>query len=78
VIRAMRAECPGVDLRAAHRKFTDYWRAKSGQAATKVDWVATWRNWIRTEAERGPHRNGRSIDSTANIKGWMARKGEHS
>ncbi len=38
-----------VDQRtAAHEleKFRNYWTAKAGQAARKVDWEATWRNWI--------------------------------
>lgn len=47
LIDAMRTECPGIDLQAEHRKFTDYWRAKTGRDATKLDWAATWRNWIR-------------------------------
>ena len=47
VIEDMRAECPKVDLEAEHRKFVDYWRAKAGKDATKLDWDATWRNWIR-------------------------------
>lgn len=34
------------------RKFRDYWLAKSGAQATKKDWTATWRNWIRTSTER--------------------------
>lgn len=29
-------------------KFRDYWIAKSGQQAAKLDWEATWRNWCRT------------------------------
>lgn len=29
-------------------KFRDYWTAKSGQQAAKLDWQATWRNWCRT------------------------------
>ena len=29
--------------------FRDYWVAKTGQAATKRDWFATWRNWVRRE-----------------------------
>ncbi len=41
-------------------KFVDYWRAKSGKDATKRDWIATWRNWMRRaqdDAERrGPAR----------------------
>jgi hypothetical protein len=31
-----------------YEKFKDYWLAKSGKDATKVDWDATWRNWIRS------------------------------
>lgn len=40
--------------RREYPKFLDYWRAKSGQAATKLDWSATWRNWLRTAVERQP------------------------
>ena len=39
-----------IDNEAA--KFRDYWIAKSGQSATKVDWSATWRNWCRNVIER--------------------------
>lgn len=35
-------------------KFRDYWRAKPGAAGVKLDWEATWRNWVRSAAERGP------------------------
>ncbi|GAA4664582.1 YdaU family protein [Bartonella pachyuromydis] len=34
------------------KKFRDYWQAKSGKDALKVDWQATWRNWFRREIER--------------------------
>lgn len=27
--------------------FVDFWHAKSGRDATKLDWEATWRNWCR-------------------------------
>lgn len=33
-------------------KFRDYWTAKSGKDATKLDWPATWRNWCRNAASR--------------------------
>jgi hypothetical protein len=33
-------------------KFKNYWTAKAGQGATKLDWEATWRNWIISTAER--------------------------
>ncbi|WP_208438799.1 YdaU family protein [Bartonella grahamii] len=32
-------------------KFRDYWTAKSGKDATKIDWQATWRNWVRRAIE---------------------------
>jgi uncharacterized protein YdaU (DUF1376 family) len=35
-------------------KFKDYWVSKTGQGATKKDWLATWRNWCRTYEERNP------------------------
>lgn len=33
-------------------KFRDYWTAKTGKDATKLDWPATWRNWCRNAASR--------------------------
>ena len=33
-------------------KFIDYWRARAGPGAIKLDWDATWRNWMRTANER--------------------------
>ena len=43
---------PKVDGRRETEKFINYWSAKSGSDATKLDWVATWRNWILRAAER--------------------------
>jgi len=37
-------------IQVAH-KFKDYWIAKAGKDATKADWLATWRNWVRREME---------------------------
>lgn len=28
-------------------RFRDYWISKTGRDATKRDWLATWRNWMR-------------------------------
>ena len=28
-------------------KFRDHWTAKAGKDATKLDWAATWRTWVR-------------------------------
>lgn len=42
-----RQERPGVDLRSETEAFRDYWKAKAGKDGVKLDWSATWRNWIR-------------------------------
>jgi hypothetical protein len=33
--------------------FRDYWIAKPGKDGVKLDWQATWRNWIRKAKEYG-------------------------
>jgi hypothetical protein len=37
-------------------RFRDYWLARAGPQAVKLDWPATWRNWIRrvTEQRQSP------------------------
>ncbi|SNR44538.1 hypothetical protein SAMN06265360_10658 [Haloechinothrix alba] len=40
-------------------KFIDYWRAKAGKDATKVDWVSTWRNWMRKAQQDVENRRSR-------------------
>lgn len=37
---------------ADHEAFCDYWRSTPGAKGRKLDWVATWRNWMRREHER--------------------------
>lgn len=32
--------------------FRDYWHARAGPAAVKLDWFATWRIWIRNEENK--------------------------
>lgn len=32
-------------------KFRDHWTAASGQKASKADWQAAWRTWVRNEVE---------------------------
>ncbi|SFI69985.1 Helix-turn-helix domain-containing protein [Pseudomonas guineae] len=40
-------------LLAIAEDFRDYWTAKTGSQATKLDWHATWRRWMRSQR---PHR----------------------
>lgn len=36
-----------IEVRREAEKFRDHWHAKGGADARKVDWEATWRNWVR-------------------------------
>jgi hypothetical protein len=60
-MRAWAAESvPGLNVDLSTQKFTNYWRAKAGRDAAKLDWPATWRNWLLNDHERsvapGPQR----------------------
>jgi hypothetical protein len=49
------AACPNLDPQRIVRislDFRDYWLGKAGKDARKADWLATWRKWVRKEAER--------------------------
>lgn len=41
-------------IRQESDKFRDYWMAKPGAAGRKLDWDATFRNWIRRSIETAP------------------------
>lgn len=51
LIAVLRAECPNVDQQREHRKFVDYWISQPGQKGVRLNWDATWRNWVRRAAE---------------------------
>jgi uncharacterized protein YdaU (DUF1376 family) len=40
-------ERPDIDVRLVAEQFKDYWIAQPGQKGVKLDWDATWRNWVR-------------------------------
>lgn len=49
-------EVPLVNVDDATRRFVDYWRAASGQTASKRDWTAAWRNWLRKDNDTASQR----------------------
>lgn len=53
-----RENAPYVDGKLQTTKFINYWRAKAGRDATKVDWVATWQNWF-LKAQEDAEASGR-------------------
>lgn len=47
------SERPDLDVMLQAAKFADFWHAKAGKDGRKLDWQATWRNWIRNEKRAG-------------------------
>lgn len=47
---------PDVNWELETDKFFDHWKAKSGRDATKSDWPACWRNWMRNSVNFGARR----------------------
>ncbi|EJF83595.1 DUF1376 domain-containing protein [Bartonella rattimassiliensis] len=39
-------------------KFRDFWNAKAGKDASKRDWQATWRNWVRNSKDNPKNKQG--------------------
>jgi len=46
-----------LDAQAITVEFVDYWVGVAGVKGVKLDWVATWRNWIRRKAEETPRQS---------------------
>lgn len=44
-----RKERPDLRWQDVAARFWDYWVAQPGPKGRKVDWSATWRNWVRNE-----------------------------
>lgn len=40
-------ERPDLEPVQTFEKFKDYWISQPGQKGVKLDWFATWRNWVR-------------------------------
>lgn len=53
-IASVRSTFPGMEsefMSYEHEKFMDYWTSVSGSRGTKLDWDATWRNWMKRAVE---------------------------
>lgn len=48
-------ERPDLDTGRVAQQFKDFWIAKPGKEGRKLDWQATWRNWVRNQRQgNGP------------------------
>ena len=63
LIEFCRTERPDLDPQAVADRFRDYWTAQAGAKGRKLDWPATWRNWVRnekTQSKNPPKSNGKT------------------
>ncbi|MEX1078903.1 MAG: hypothetical protein WED09_07330 [Homoserinimonas sp.] len=63
-MRAWAAErAPLVNVDLATERFVNYWRAKSGKDASKIDWKRTWNNWLLSDQEKAEQRGPKATPS---------------
>lgn len=60
-------ERPDLTAKKVFESFKDYWTAKPGAGGVKLDWFATWRNWIRSQAAQ------KSVSTFAQVKADVAK-----
>lgn len=71
------AKAAGVDLVTQTEAFLDHFRAMPGAKALKLDWIATWRNWMRRAPQFGgrsnvvPLRQPARSTTDERVAGWM-------
>lgn len=52
-------------------QFCDYWKAQPGQRGVKLDWDATWRNWVRRQ-QKG-NQNGQQFTKAERARAAVLR-----
>lgn len=61
---------PEASVRREADKFRDYWAGLNGSKGVKLDWLATWRNWVRKgieDQQRQTARRGHANSGTPQI-----------
>lgn len=61
-----KTERPDLKPEVVFQKFKDYWSAKPGRQGTKLDWAATWRNWVREERAQKSAQSNRPLTAAEN------------
>jgi uncharacterized protein YdaU (DUF1376 family) len=47
-----KSERPELNPDSVAQEFKDYWVSKAGADGVKLDWLATWRNWVRRQRQQ--------------------------
>lgn len=71
---AFREGLSGAEIDREASRFRDYWKGRAGSGGVKLDWTATWQNWIRTTAEK-LGRAPRSSPAGDHVPGFYAKFG---
>ena len=58
-------------IRIEADNFRDYWRARAGPTASKLDWEATWRIWMR-KTPKGKNNGTPAAKGQARLSAFMA------
>ncbi len=66
-------ERPDLDPASVTERFHDYWIAQPGSKGFKLDWSATFRNWVRNE--RPPPRITNGGKCTSGVEQWLEDQG---
>lgn len=57
-------------------KFRNYWQAKPGVGAIKLDWNATWRNWLLNNYSGNQNDKSQKPNSKSDAVDWLHREAE--
>jgi uncharacterized protein YdaU (DUF1376 family) len=57
-------------------QFRDYWIGVGGQRGTKLDWAATWRNWIRRNGKQNGTRTNNEQAARADTDAFIKQNDE--
>jgi len=69
-----RENCPDVNGARENQRFMNHWTEKTGQAATKITWIGTWRNWMlkaQQDAEATQARTRPVAAAEPGADGWV-------
>lgn len=65
-----KSERPDLDPHGMQDKFRDYWTGVAGKGGVKLNWLGTWKNFIRSERSppgHGPPKHHEKFDPTAYV-----------
>lgn len=63
-------ERPDLVPLATFERFRDYWTSQPGVRGRKVDWLATWRNWVRDQKRSNGQGHAEQPAKVKNLCQW--------